>query len=283
MKVKLLLSILTFYFISIAYEMQIREAFNEGCKDGWLRDVYSIYGAYYLVQHFTKLNISKTEEEIEYILLKIAEEELEEYESNKSHDTKLLRCISRILLTSESMLPDSFLKKLYKTGNPGFMEMTLKYMITRSDEWFICAKEIIDNIPIVNSNMIRYNLYHHLKERLQNSSDDTDSLKNLIYNALTKEHWGNVIRLDSIYSSIEPEYIGSKQRLNILSRVDNDTVKLLIERRRDKLKERKDYKTYEDLEIALKTYKKMKKEKKLKDYIPPVLNKKQPENQGSGK
>lgn len=264
MKPKIITFILLLYVISVAYEMQIRSAIVEGCTNGWLRHVESITGVCDLMSHF--VNINKTEKEIEEILLTIAQEEFDEFKKDTSYDKLLIGCIALILKKSDSKESDVFIKELYKTGNPLFVNITLDYMINISDEWFTCSKNIIDSIS-TKDYMLRYKLYIYLNERLNKYESEKDTLKYLFYNALEKEHWGHVIYIDSIYSAIEPEYITSKQRLKILSKLDNDTVKAHIEIGNKKVKEKK-MNTYEDRTNAYITYQKLKKARKLKNYIP---------------
>ncbi|NLW33443.1 MAG: hypothetical protein GXY77_18505 [Fibrobacter sp.] len=224
------------------------------------------------------INPEMTADEVENILLKMAEKEYMRFEEDTTQHNTVLFCVTEILGTYKSKKTDVFLKKLYKTGNSRLMKMTLDYMILKSDEWFQCSKNIIDSMGNDKYNYtFRISFYRNLLKLLkikQKNESKIDSLKYIIYYALENEHWGHVMKLESEYTLIEPDYAKSKQRLRILNKFENKDVKKFLNIRKEKLKTNSKYELYKDIEIAYNTYLKLKKEKDLKNYSPPILSSK---------
>lgn len=253
---------------------EIMNMINEGCE-------YHIFKDFQDLKNVINKNVNPeiTADEVEHILLKMAEKEYVWFKKDTTQEyTILLFCISRILSTFESKKTDVFLKKLYKTGNSRLMKMTLDYMILKSDEWFQCSKNIIDSMDNDKYNYtFRISFYRNLLKLLkikQKNESKIDSLKYIIYYALENEHWGHVMKLESEYTLIEPDYAKSKQRLRILNKFENKDVKKFLNIRKEKLKTNSKYELYKDIEIAYNTYLKLKKEKDLKNYSPPILSSK---------
>jgi len=215
--------------------------------------------------------------EIEHILFPMAKDEFNSYiiDTNKGDNRHyLLFCISSILQTCNNKKSNDFIKMLFHSGDPRLVESTLEHMILKSDEWFKCAKNIIDSAEVKNGSL-RFYLYNYLIFKVNNTpkgSPQFDSLKYLIYNAMVNENWGKIYRLDQIYTEIDSNYVFSKQRLNILTKFDNPKVKEHINiRKKEKYAEKKKD-LYLDTEIIYNTYLKLKKQKnRLKDYNPPEL------------
>jgi len=215
-----------------------------------------------------------TEAALEKILLSIANEEYQIICKDTTKSYRLLYCSAMILDNYNSRKGNELIEMLYHSGDPKLVESTLKHMILKSDEWFKCAKNIIDSVEY-KYHSLRYFLYKYLISKVNNTpknSPQFDSLKYLIYNAMVVEDWGQIYELDEIYSKLDSNYVFSKQRLSILTKFDNPKVKEHINiRKKGKYAEKKKN-LYLDDEINYNTYLKLKKQKnRLKDYIPPEL------------
>jgi hypothetical protein len=246
------------FFIDICSHNQFfRYNFNE--LTGWIKE---------------EIDSSVTEASVENILLSIANEEYQIVSKDTTKSYSLLYCSAKTLDNYNSKKGNELIEMLYHSGDPEIADFTLEHMILKSDEWFKCAKNIIDSAE-VKDYMLRYDLYNYLIFKLNNTpknSPQFDSLKYLIYNAMVVEHWGHVEELDEIYTKLDSNYVFSKQRLSILTKFDNPKVKELISIRKKEKYAEKNNDLYLNREIIYNTYLKLKKQKnRLKDYIPPEL------------
>lgn len=239
------------------HDFSYRYDFNE--LKGWIKE---------------RIDSNVTEAAIENILLSIANEEYQVISKDNTKSYSLLYRSAMVLDNYNSNKGTELIKKLYHSGDSKLVEYTLEHMILKSDEWFKCAKNIIDSAEVKNYSL-RYFLYNHLIFKVNNTpkySPQFDSLKCLLYKAMIVEHWGHIDILDEIYSKLDSNYVFSKQRLSILTKFDNPKVKEHINIRKKEKYAEKNKDLYLDREILYNTYLKLKKQKnRLKDYIPPEL------------
>lgn len=250
---------------------EIMNMINEGCE-------YHIFKDFQDLKNVINKNVNPeiTADEVEHILLKMAEKEYVWFKKDTTQEyTILLFCISRILSTFESKKTDVFLKKLYKTGNSRLMKMTLDYMILKSDEWFQCSKNIIDSMDIKYTSSFRLSFTRKLIKKMETKNAAMDSIEYILYmNLLNNNDFGEILALDRVLATNNNTYAKSNQRIEILKKIDNKLMKKKLNIREERKKKDPNFGLYADEEIAYNTYLKLKKEKDLKNYSPPILSSK---------
>lgn len=221
------------------------------------------------------INPEMTADEVENILLKMAEKEYMRFEEDTTQHSTVLFCVTEILGTYKSKKTDVFLKKLYKTGNSRLMKMTLDYMILKSDEWFQCSKNIIDSMDIKYTSSFRLSFTRKLIKKMETKNAAMDSIEYILYmNLLNNNDFGEILALDRVLATNNNTYAKSNQRIEILKKIDNKLMKKKLNIREERKKKDPNFGLYADEEIAYNTYLKLKKEKDLKNYSPPILSSK---------